>query len=73
LLKGLQEFSTLKQIMFFEIELECIISNYNQGHITWELSIWASIFVAFLDGHFICSIHLKMASYKPNVVYKFHI
>ncbi len=37
LLEGLQEFSTLKQIISLEIELKCIISDYNQGHIIREL------------------------------------
>jgi len=32
LLKGLQEFSTLKQTISFEIGLKCIISDYNEGH-----------------------------------------
>jgi hypothetical protein len=33
LLKGLQEFPTLKQIISLEIGLKCIISDYNHGHI----------------------------------------
>jgi len=33
LLKGLREFSTLKQSIFIEIGLKCIISDYNEGHI----------------------------------------
>ena len=43
LLKGLQEFSTFKQIIFLEIGLKCIISDYNQGHIIWELHTRAHI------------------------------
>jgi len=39
LLKGLQEFPTFKQIIFFEIGLKCFKSDYNQGHILWELHI----------------------------------
>lgn len=37
LLKGPQDFSTLIQIIFLEIGLKYIISDYNQGHIIWEL------------------------------------
>jgi hypothetical protein len=37
LLEGLQEFPTLKQIISLEIELKCIISDNNEGHIIREL------------------------------------
>jgi len=37
LLKGLQEFPTSKQIISLNIGLKCITSDYNQGHIIWEL------------------------------------
>jgi mRNA-degrading endonuclease RelE of RelBE toxin-antitoxin system len=37
LLKGLQEFSTSKQIVSLEIGLNCVISDYKQGHIIWKL------------------------------------
>jgi hypothetical protein len=37
LLEGLQGFPTLKQIVSLNIGLKCIISDYNQGHIIWEL------------------------------------
>jgi hypothetical protein len=37
LLEGLQECPTLKQFVSLDIGLKCIISDYNQGHIIWEL------------------------------------
>ena len=37
LLKGLQGFPTLKQIVSLNIGLKSIISDYNQGHIIREL------------------------------------
>jgi hypothetical protein len=37
LIEGLQEFPTLKIIILLDIGLKCIISDYNQGHIIWEL------------------------------------
>jgi hypothetical protein len=37
LLKGIQDFSTLKKIVSLDIGLKDIINNYNQGHIRWEL------------------------------------
>jgi hypothetical protein len=37
LVKGLQGFPTLKQIVSLNIGLKSIISDYNQGHIIWEL------------------------------------
>jgi hypothetical protein len=37
LLEELQELPTLKQIISFDIEAKYIISDYNQGHIIWEL------------------------------------
>jgi hypothetical protein len=37
LLEGLQEFPTLKQFVSLKIGLKCIISDYNQGPIIWEL------------------------------------
>jgi hypothetical protein len=38
LLVGLQEFPTSKQFVSLDIiGLKCIISDYNQGHIIWEL------------------------------------
>jgi hypothetical protein len=37
LLEGLQELPTLKQIVSFDIGLNYIISDYNQGHIIREL------------------------------------
>jgi hypothetical protein len=40
LLKGLQEFPTLKQFVSLNIGLKYIISDYNHGHIIWELRTW---------------------------------
>lgn len=37
LLEGLQDVPTLKQIVSFEIEIKCIISDYNHDHIIQEL------------------------------------
>ena len=37
LLERLQGFPTLKQIVSLNIGLKRIISDYNQGHIIWEL------------------------------------
>jgi hypothetical protein len=37
LLEELQELPTLKQIVSFDLRLKYIISDYNQGHIIWEL------------------------------------
>jgi hypothetical protein len=37
LVKGLQGFPTLKQIVSLNIGLKSIISDYNQGHIIREL------------------------------------
>jgi hypothetical protein len=37
LLEGLQEFPALKQFVSLDIGLKCIISDYNHGHIIWEL------------------------------------
>jgi len=39
LLEWLQEFPTLKQIVSLDIELKCIISDYNEGHIILELRL----------------------------------
>jgi hypothetical protein len=39
LLEGLQEFPTLKQFVSLDIGLKYIMSDYNQGHIIWELCI----------------------------------
>jgi len=30
----------LKEIIFLEIGLKCTISDYNEGHIIWELHTW---------------------------------
>jgi len=38
--KGPQNFSTLKQIISLDIGIKCIINDYNQGHIIWELHTW---------------------------------
>jgi pantothenate kinase len=35
--EGLQEYPTLKYFVSLDIGLKCIISDYNQGHIIWEL------------------------------------
>jgi len=40
LLKGLQEFLTLKQIIFLEIGLKCIRSDCNQGLIIQKIHTW---------------------------------
>jgi hypothetical protein len=37
MLEELQELPTLKQILSFDIGPKYIISDYNQGHIIWEL------------------------------------
>jgi hypothetical protein len=37
LLEGLQGFPTFKQIVSLNIGLKCIISDYNHGHIIWEM------------------------------------
>jgi hypothetical protein len=37
LLEGLHEFPTLKRFVSLDIGLKCIISDYNRGHIIWEL------------------------------------
>jgi hypothetical protein len=45
LLKGLQGFPTLKQIVSLNIGLKSIISDYNQGHIIRELRtrVWHAL------------------------------
>jgi len=57
LLKGVQEFSTLKQIISFEIGLKCIISDYNEGHIKQELytrgnSIYKATIIPTMESFF---------------------
>jgi hypothetical protein len=44
LLEGLQAIPSLKQIVSFDIGLKYIISDYNQGQITWELCTRAPTF-----------------------------
>jgi hypothetical protein len=53
LLKGLQGFPTLKQIVSLNIGLKSIISDYNQGHIIRELRTREP----FIPPHF--SINIK--------------
>jgi hypothetical protein len=43
LLEELQELPTLKQFVSFDIGPKYIISDYNQGHIIWELRTWGSM------------------------------
>jgi hypothetical protein len=45
LVKGLQGFPTLKQIVSLNIGLKSIISDYNQGHIIRELRTRGSSFL----------------------------
>jgi hypothetical protein len=40
LLEGLQDFPTFEQIISLKIELKCLISDDNRGHIIQELQTW---------------------------------
>jgi len=55
-LKGLQGFSTLKQIKFLEIRLKCILSDYNQDHVIWELCTKGHMCI---QGSYACIFMLK--------------